>query len=68
MALKAEFDPALSLSGARWPETPRLARREAPSASSNGRGAIGFALFGAPSPLERGELFDMPSRDFAARQ
>jgi hypothetical protein len=54
MALKAEFDPALSLSGARWPETSRLARREAPACRK--ARAIGFALFGAPFPLDEGQL------------
>ena len=60
------------------PETSQLARREAPAASGNGCGAIGFALFGAPSPsgLRRAAgasapqaghaegklLFDIPSR------
>ena len=37
-------------------KTPRLARREAPAVSGDGYGAIGFALFGAPSPhFDEGE-------------
>ena len=40
----------LSARGMHWKGIAHVARREAPAVSGNGRGAIGFALFGAPSP------------------
>ena len=61
-ALSAFFD-ALSLRYLSACGAPRGARAVPPRIAS-----YQFALFGAPSPSVGGSLFDIPSRDLAARR